>query len=132
MSGWIIIFGTIRFYHRLIRSLILHSLSPLHVIKLTTAEFYNFSSAFVCRRPYNLSNTTDMAYIYNELLFVAETAVVTPTVELNALAMKMGERPEYINTEARFVPHLPNNVLYRPMPDYFFPHPYRMPVCSPP
>ncbi|XP_067932832.1 double-stranded RNA-binding protein Staufen homolog 2-like isoform X2 [Watersipora subatra] len=51
-----------------------------------------------------------------------QVATVTPTVELNALAMKLGEHPEYINIEPPRVPQLPPNYLYH-VPDCFYRYP---------
>lgn len=58
---------------------------------------------------------------------VSEAAVVTPTVELNALAMKLGETTEYVNLDLN---RLPYNYMYNsPMPVYY--PPYRVPPPPP-
>ena len=54
--------------------------------------------------------------------FFAEPPVVTPTVELNALAMKLGERPEYANLDTHMPPR---PFFYPPMTDFYYR--FRMP-----
>lgn len=70
------------------------------------------------------------------LCIIVETGVVTPTVQLNALAMKLGEHAEYVNIDPPPVPHIPQHYYYQPMsPDYhshhshhhYHPHHHRMP-----
>ena len=72
----------------------------------------------------------DMEFVH----FIVLESAVTPTVELNALAMKLGQHPDYINTEQPSRPpvyrhmtpyhqHFPG--LFRPPPaisEYHHPH----------